>query len=171
MLRGSTTLLSASPPRGRTRPMCHRHAADTMPADAVRARNATPQTASQLAVLPPKRKGRQKRRPSSQGGVCGENVGGRCAFGLCGEARGSRAGRHNTQTTPICVVKPVSQQNGQRLNALLILAFFVFFGGWYSLQIKIYYLTFNLYQPFVTTEHYRSTHRPRPCYAGGTSPL
>ena len=169
MLRGSTTLLSASPrgayPPHVPPPRNGRHASQR------RARQERHAPNSHTVRRPKKRKGRQKRRPLSHGGVCGENVGGRCAFGLCGEARGSRAGRHNTQTTPICVVKPVSQQNGQRLNALLILAFFVFFGGWYSLQIKIYYLTFNLYQPFVTTEHYRSTHRPRPCYAGGTSPL
>lgn len=54
--------------------MRRRRAADAMPADAVRARNATTKTAAQLAALPQKRKGRQKRRPSSQGGVCGERV-------------------------------------------------------------------------------------------------
>ena len=63
-----------SAPPGAYPPMRRRRAADAVPADAVHARNATAKTAEQLSVLPQKRKGRQKRRPSSQGGVCGERV-------------------------------------------------------------------------------------------------
>lgn len=162
----------SAPPRGRTRPCAA--AAQQTPCQPTQCAPEMPRPKQprNSPSSPKKKKGPPETTTLvTRRSVWGESEAGRCAFGLCGEARGSRAGRHNTQTTPICVVKPVSQQNGQRLNALLILAFFVFFGGWYSLQIKIYYLTFNLYRPFVTTEHYRSTHRPHPCYAGGTSPL
>ena len=44
----------SAPPPGASPPM-RRRAADAMPADAVRARNATTKTAAQLAILPPKK--------------------------------------------------------------------------------------------------------------------
>ena len=144
MLRGSTTLLSAPPggvPAHAPPPRSRRHASRRS------ARQKCHNQNSRATRRPPpkKRKGRQKRRPSSQGGVCGERVKQAGVPPAFMGSKGSRAGGTNPQTTPISVANYVSQPNWQRLNALLILAFFIFFGGLPSLQITTYYLTFNLY--------------------------
>lgn len=166
MLRGSTTLLSA-PPGGvptHASPRSGRHVSRR------RARQKRHDPNSHTVRRPKKERAARNDGPRHKEECVGRMWEAGVPSAFVEKQGGPRWGT-NPQTTPISVANYVSQQNGQRLNALLILAFFVFFGGWYSLQIKIYYLTFNLYQPFVTTEHYRSTHRPRPCYAGGTSPL
>ena len=95
---------------------------------------------------PPKKKGPPETTALvTRRSVWGESEAGRCASGLHGKQGEPRWGGTTPQTTPISVANYVSQPNGQRLNALLILAFFIFFGGLPSLQITTYYLTFNLY--------------------------
>lgn len=76
----------SAPPPGAYPPMRRRRAADAMPADAVRARNATTKTAAQLAALPPKKKGPPETTTLvTRRSVWGESEAGRCASGLHGK--------------------------------------------------------------------------------------